>query len=144
MWRLRDEITTIATFTRPTLILGPTGAGKELVARALHEASGREGALLPVNCGALVPNLVESALFGHRKGAFTGADTAQKGAFLSADRGTLFLDEVGELPIEVQPNPAESPPPSTRARTHPFGLPRRWHTPCLAVSRVRLLRSRLR
>ena len=85
------------------MILGETGTGKELVARSLHEKSRRaDRAFIPVNCGALPENLVESELFGHRKGAFTGADTNRKGLFEVANGGTLFLDEVGELDKGVQ------------------------------------------
>jgi DNA-binding NtrC family response regulator len=85
------------------MILGETGTGKELVARSLHDKSRRsERAFIPVNCGALPENLVESELFGHRKGSFTGADTNRKGLFEVANGGTLFLDEVGELDKSVQ------------------------------------------
>jgi DNA-binding NtrC family response regulator len=85
------------------MILGDTGTGKELVARSLHEKSHRAGAsFIPVNCGALPENLVESELFGHRKGAFTGAESNRKGLFEVANGGTLFLDEVGELDKSVQ------------------------------------------
>ena len=85
------------------MILGETGTGKELVARSLHDKSRRaDRAFIPVNCGALPENLVESELFGHRKGAFTGADTNRKGLFEVANGGTLFLDEVGELDKSVQ------------------------------------------
>ena len=85
------------------MILGETGTGKELVARSLHEKSDRASrAFIPVNCGALPENLVESELFGHRKGAFTGADANRKGLFEVANGGTLFLDEVGELDKSVQ------------------------------------------
>jgi transcriptional regulator with GAF, ATPase, and Fis domain len=86
------------------LVTGESGAGKELVARALHEASGVSGGpLVVVNCGALPRELVASELFGHKRGAFTGALEARQGAFAAADGGTLFLDEIGELPLEVQP-----------------------------------------
>jgi two-component system nitrogen regulation response regulator GlnG len=99
-WALRDEIRSVAQFGGAALVIGPTGAGKELVARALHQHSARAaGPFVPVNCGALPEALVESALFGHRKGAFTGADADGKGLFRAADGGTLFLDELGELPV---------------------------------------------
>ena len=84
-------------------LLGESGTGKELVARALHECSLRAGQpFIPINCAALSPSVMESELFGHEKGAFTGADSRRKGAFEEAHGGTLFLDEVGELPLEVQ------------------------------------------
>jgi transcriptional regulator with GAF, ATPase, and Fis domain len=85
------------------LVLGETGVGKELVARELHRASGREGAFVPVNCAAIPEQLAESELFGHVAGAFTGAGARSDGLFVSADGGTLFLDEVGELPPVLQP-----------------------------------------
>ncbi|HRH00213.1 MAG TPA: sigma 54-interacting transcriptional regulator [Polyangiaceae bacterium] len=88
----------------PVLVQGETGAGKELVARALHEGSRvAEGPFVPVNCGAISQNLVASTLFGHKKGAFTGATDTRLGAFAAAAGGTLMLDEIGELPLEVQP-----------------------------------------
>jgi len=96
-------IETIAPTDSSVLILGETGTGKELVARTLHEHSRRaKMPFVPVNCGALPENLVESELFGHRKGAFTGADQHRKGLFEVADGGTLFLDEVGELDKALQ------------------------------------------
>jgi transcriptional regulator with GAF, ATPase, and Fis domain len=89
----------------PVLLLGETGVGKELVARALHEGSRvAEGPFVAMNCGGLARELLESTLFGHRKGAFTGATDARRGAFGAADGGTLLLDEIGELPLEMQPS----------------------------------------
>jgi transcriptional regulator with GAF, ATPase, and Fis domain len=86
------------------LVEGESGVGKELVARALHEgSSATAGPLVAVNCAAIPREVVASELFGHRRGAFTGAIDSRKGAFESADKGTLFLDEIGELPLEVQP-----------------------------------------
>src|SRR4029077_3449630 len=80
-----------------------TGTGKELVALALHRQSGRAGAFVPVNCGSIPKELVESELFGHERGAFTGATLKRAGVFQEADGGTLFLDEIGELPPALQP-----------------------------------------
>jgi DNA-binding NtrC family response regulator len=103
MQQVRRLIDTIAPTDASVMILGDTGTGKELVARSLHDKSRRgDRAFIPVNCGALPENLVESELFGHRKGAFTGADTNRKGLFEVANGGTLFLDEVGELDKSVQ------------------------------------------
>ena len=88
----------------PVLVEGESGVGKELIAQALHQGSSVAGGpFVAVNCGAILPDLVASELFGHTRGAFTGAVDARLGAFVSADRGTLFLDEVGELPLPVQP-----------------------------------------
>jgi transcriptional regulator with GAF, ATPase, and Fis domain len=84
------------------VLLGETGTGKEVVARALHDLSGRSGPFVAVNCGALPETLLEAELFGHRKGAFSGAINDRPGLIRSADKGTLFLDEVGELPPESQ------------------------------------------
>ncbi len=87
----------------PVLIFGETGSGKEVIARAIHQRSTRsEGAFVRVNCGAIPPELVDSELFGHEKGAFTGAVASRKGWFERADGGTLFLDEIGELPPAAQ------------------------------------------
>ena len=87
----------------PVLLLGETGTGKEVVARAIHTRSDRhDGPFIRVNCGAIPPELVDSQLFGHEKGAFTGADQTRKGWFERADGGTLFLDEIGELPPDAQ------------------------------------------
>ena len=103
MQRARGEVARVAGRDMPVLVLGESGSGKELVARALHERSGRTGALVAVNCGALPPDLVESELFGHVAGAFTGANKASEGLFVAAEGGTIFLDEVGEMPAAVQP-----------------------------------------
>jgi transcriptional regulator with GAF, ATPase, and Fis domain len=87
----------------PILVQGPNGTGKELVVRAIHNASRRAaGPLVTVNCGALARDVAEAELFGHTRGAFTGASSARKGRILSADGGTLYLDEVGELPLDLQ------------------------------------------
>jgi DNA-binding NtrC family response regulator len=102
MQRMRAEITRFAAVPLPVLIFGETGTGKELVARALHDQSGRRGHFVPVNCGSLPKELVESEMFGHERGAFTGAETRRKGFFQEADGGTLFLDEIGELPEALQ------------------------------------------
>ena len=102
------EIYTVIDRVAPTeltiLVTGETGTGKELVARALHTKSRRSGGpFVTLDCSALPPTLIESALFGHERGAFTGADQAYAGVFERAHGGTLFLDELGELPVELQP-----------------------------------------
>ncbi len=85
------------------MILGESGTGKEVVARNIHyHSSYRNGAFVPINCGAIPPELLESELFGHEKGAFTGALTARKGRFELADGGTIFLDEIGDMPMSMQ------------------------------------------
>ena len=102
--RLFAVLTRLEGSLATVLVEGESGVGKELVARALHEGSSVAGCpFIAVNCGAIPRELVASELFGHRRGAFSGAIDARRGAFESADGGTLFLDEIGELPIEVQP-----------------------------------------
>lgn len=99
-----DRLPSMAASELPVLILGPSGAGKELLARQTHELSGRShGPFVSVNCSALSESLVESELFGHVKGSFTGSMHDRKGAFESARGGTLFLDEIGDLPLPLQP-----------------------------------------
>ncbi len=103
MLRVQKLIDKIAPTDSAVLILGETGTGKEMVARRIHEQSDRHDApFVPVNCGALAENLVESEFFGHRKGAFTGAESARAGLFEVANGGTLFLDELGELDKSMQ------------------------------------------
>jgi len=98
-----ERVDLVARSDLPALILGETGSGKEVIARAIHERSVRQsGPFLRVNCGAIPPELIDSELFGHEKGAFTGATERRKGWFERADGGTLFLDEVGELPPAAQ------------------------------------------
>jgi two-component system response regulator HydG len=102
--RMLDRIARLAGADAPVLVRGESGAGKELVARAIHAQSRRaEGPLVAVNVAALPPSLVEAELFGHAKGAFTGANERRVGLFLRAQGGTLLLDEIGELPIDLQP-----------------------------------------
>ncbi|MCK9521638.1 MAG: sigma-54 dependent transcriptional regulator [Proteobacteria bacterium] len=101
--QLRRRIRQFAPLQAPVLILGETGTGKELAARALHELSPQaHGPFVPVNCGALNDSLLEDVLFGHEKGAFTGAGSAHRGVFEQADGGTLFFDEIGEMPLAQQ------------------------------------------
>lgn len=101
--KIRDSIDQVASSSATVLILGESGTGKEVVAQALHRASDRmEKPFVPVNCGAIPGELLESELFGHEKGAFTGALTARQGRFEMAEGGTLFLDEIGDMPMPMQ------------------------------------------
>jgi two-component system, NtrC family, nitrogen regulation response regulator NtrX len=103
MARLRTQIERVAASETRVCILGETGTGKELVARAIHEKSGRrENAFVTLNCAAVPAELIESELFGHEKGAFTGAAAKHAGKFEQADGGTLFLDEIGDMPLAMQ------------------------------------------
>jgi len=99
----RGSLKTAAAHTVPVLLLGESGSGKEVAAAYLHARGGRSGPLVPVNCGALPANLIEAELFGAKAGAWTGANTDRVGLFEAADGGTIFLDEIGELPLELQP-----------------------------------------
>ena len=102
MRKLRDAIARVAPIPSPVLIVGESGSGKEVVAREVHRQSGAKGPFVAINSAALPHDLVESELFGHERGAFTGAVTLHKGAFEAAAGGTLFLDEIGELPPAAQ------------------------------------------
>ena len=99
-----EQIEKVARTDSPVLIVGETGTGKELVAEAIHRSSGRTGRFVAVNCGSLSRDLAGSELFGHEKGSFTGAVRRHLGFFKRADAGTLFLDELVEMPIELQPH----------------------------------------
>lgn len=102
MRRLAAEVHRVAVLDAPVLLLGESGTGKDVIARAIHTLSGRRGRYVPLNAGALGEALAESELFGHCRGAFTGAVQARVGAFEQADRGTLFLDEVADLAPSIQ------------------------------------------
>jgi len=98
-----EQVYRVAPLSSPVLLMGETGTGKEIIANAIHSLSSRNsGPFITVNCGAIPESLIDSELFGHEKGAFTGALTDRRGRFERADRGTIFLDEVGELPPQAQ------------------------------------------
>jgi len=103
MQKILDVVGRVAASKASVLILGESGTGKEVLARAIHFASKRKDKLfIPVNCAALNENLLESELFGHEKGSFTGAEKQHRGRFEIADEGTIFLDEIGDLPLHIQ------------------------------------------
>lgn len=102
MHRVFSVIERVAQTSSTVLILGESGTGKELIARAIHELSGCKGNFVPVNCGAIPDNLLESELFGHEKGSFTGAIASKPGRFVLAENGTIFLDEIGEMSPHLQ------------------------------------------
>jgi transcriptional regulator with GAF, ATPase, and Fis domain len=102
MSRIMTVVEKVARARSTVLILGESGTGKELIARAVHRLSGRTGKLVPVNCGAIPEDILESELFGHEKGSFTGAIAARVGRFQLADGGTIFLDEIGEMSPKLQ------------------------------------------
>ena len=103
MGQILHTVKTVAKADSSVLISGETGTGKELIAKGLHSESGRRGPFLAINCSAISSGLLESELFGHCKGSFTGADREKQGLFSAASGGTLFLDEIAELPLELQP-----------------------------------------
>lgn len=103
MQTVYDQIGRVAPTAASVLLIGESGTGKEVAAQTLHELSlRRKHSFIAVNCGAISPNLIESEMFGHERGSFTGADRQHKGYFERANGGTLFLDEITEMPIELQ------------------------------------------
>ena len=103
MVALRDMVRRVARSSASVLICGPSGSGKEVVARAIHTTSTRAARpYVALNCGAIPAELIESELFGHEKGAFTGAQNRRTGHFENADKGTLFLDEIGDMRFDMQ------------------------------------------
>jgi transcriptional regulator with GAF, ATPase, and Fis domain len=103
METLHERAASIAASDLPALIVGETGTGKEVMARFIHDRSGRRGQFVPLNCGALSRELAAAELFGHTRSAFSGAGQARPGLFATASGGTLFLDEIGDLPLDIQP-----------------------------------------
>jgi len=100
---LYDQLSRVAPTSATVMLIGDSGTGKELAAATVHELSRRrDAAFLPLNCGAVAPQLIESELFGHERGSFTGADRQHKGFFERANGGTIFLDEITEMPMELQ------------------------------------------
>lgn len=102
MRRMFNVVEKVAKTNSTVLVLGESGTGKELIAKAVHKLSGRSGRMVPVNCGAIPEDILESELFGHERGAFTGAIAAKVGRFQLADGGTIFLDEIGEMSPKLQ------------------------------------------
>jgi DNA-binding NtrC family response regulator len=103
MSRVKKQIAAVAPLNATVFLLGESGTGKELAAEAIHRLSGRQGRFMTINCGAIPESLIANELFGHEKGSYTGANRAQPGLFERAEGGTVFLDEVTELPLEHQP-----------------------------------------
>jgi len=143
MRQVFDLLAKVAAAEAPVTILGETGTGKELVARALHRLSARRDApFIPVNCSAIAETLIESELFGHEKGAFSGADRLRRGAFEEAGGGTLFLDEIGELPVDLQPKLLRA---LEQGEVKRVGAPRPFHVDVRVVAAThRDLRARVR
>ena len=99
---VKNLVQAVAKTSTTVLVQGETGTGKEVISRAIHELSGRKGKLISVNCAAIPSELLESELFGHEKGSFTGAEKTRLGRFEQSNKGTLFLDEIGDMPIPLQ------------------------------------------
>jgi len=100
--QLKKLVDMVSVSNSTVLLRGETGCGKDVVARAIHATSNRKGELVNVNCAAIPSELLESELFGHEKGAFTGADSKKEGRFEASNEGTLFLDEIGDMPMPLQ------------------------------------------
>jgi DNA-binding NtrC family response regulator len=102
MQAVYDQLSKVGPTEATVLLIGESGTGKELAAQTVHELGARRQPFLAVNCGAISPTLIETEMFGHERGSFTGADRQHKGYFERADGGTLFLDEITEMPLELQ------------------------------------------